>query len=88
MAERKAYVELGVTLGGLVEASLLEMGGHEAARGSTDEGLASQSPACSHSSDRRHGGSGSYVDVKVRAKNEVVGENHEHPLMLADHVKC
>lgn len=65
MADRISYVELGITLGAFVEAGLLDTGSHEAARGSAEEGLASQSPACSHSSDRRHGGSGSCVDAKM-----------------------
>ena len=64
MAVRKSYVELRVPLGGLVEASLLDLGGHEAARGSAEDGLASQSPAGSHSSDRRHGCSWSCVEVE------------------------
>lgn len=68
MAGKSSYVELGVTLGALVEASLLDAGGHEAARRSADEGLASQGPAGSHSSNRRHGGSGSCVDARWWAK--------------------
>lgn len=51
MAVGSPYVELGVTLGGLVEASLLDLGGLEAARGSAEERLAGQSPAGSQSSD-------------------------------------
>lgn len=75
MAGRDPYVELGVTLGALVEASLLDPGGgHEAARRSADKGLAGQSPASSHGSDRRHGGSGSCVDARWWARNEMVGE--------------
>lgn len=64
MANRYPYVKLGVTLGGIVEAGLLDLGGrHEAARRSADKGLAGQSPASSHSSNRRHGGNGVCVDV-------------------------
>lgn len=46
------YVELGVTLGALVQASLLDLGGAvEAARGSAKEGLAGEGPAGGHSSN-------------------------------------
>lgn len=45
------YVELGVTLGALVEASLLNLGAVEAARGSAKEGLAGEGPAGGHSSN-------------------------------------
>jgi hypothetical protein len=40
-----AYVKLGITLGGLVEVRLLDLGGVETARGSAEKGLAGQSPA-------------------------------------------
>jgi hypothetical protein len=88
MAVRKPYVELRVPLGGLVEAGLLNLGGHEAARGSAEDGLASQSPAGSHSSDRRHGCSRSCVEVGIRGELEtgLVGENREHRMMLPGHV--
>jgi hypothetical protein len=46
-----SYVELGVTLAGFVKVSLLDLAGVEAARGSTEEGLAGESPAASQSSD-------------------------------------
>lgn len=49
------YVELGVTLGGLLEVGLLHLGGTvEAARRSTEDGLTGKSPAGSHSSNRGH----------------------------------
>jgi len=57
MVDANPYVELGVPLGALVETSLLDLGSHEAARRSADKRLTSQSPAGSHSSNRRHGGS-------------------------------
>jgi hypothetical protein len=68
MAAGYPYVELGITLRSLVKAGLLDLGGHEAARGSAEDGLASQSPAGSHGSDRRHGGSGFCVDEGVIAE--------------------
>jgi hypothetical protein len=47
-----SYVELGVTLAGLVKVSrLLDLAGVEAARGSAEKGLAGESPAASQSSD-------------------------------------
>ena len=46
------YVELGVTLGGLVEVSLLDLGGAvEAARGSAKKGLAGKGPTGGHGSN-------------------------------------
>lgn len=45
------YIELGITLAGLVEVALLDLGGVEAARGSAEERLAGQSPASSQSSN-------------------------------------
>ena len=51
MAFKVPYVELGITLRSLVEGGLLDLGGLEAAHGSAEEGLASQSPASSHSSN-------------------------------------
>lgn len=88
MAARYSYVELGITLRSLVKAGLLDLGGHEAARGSAEDGLASQSPAGSHGSDRRHGDSGLCVDggLSRRAGDGVVRENREYRMMLAGHV--
>jgi hypothetical protein len=51
MAPWDPYVELGITLAGLVEVGLLDLRGVEAARGSAEEGLAGQSPAGSQSSN-------------------------------------
>lgn len=51
MAPWDPYVELGITLAGLFEVALLDLGGAEAARGSAEEGLAGQSPAGSQSSN-------------------------------------
>lgn len=83
MANANSYVELGVPLGGLVETGLLDLGGrHEAARRSADEGLPSQSPAGSHSSNRRHGGSGECVEMGWEVGNEVMWENREHRMMF------
>lgn len=72
------YVELGVTLGGLVEAGLLDLGRPEAARGSAEQGLADQSPAGSHSGNGGHSCSGSCVDEFAEDwRQGKVGENRE-----------
>lgn len=88
MATDGPYVELRVPLGGLVEVGLRDLRG-EAARGSAEDGLASQSPARSHSSNGRHVCSKLCVELQfAETKTGMVGENHEHRMMLPSHVNA
>jgi hypothetical protein len=52
--DRNAYIELGVTLGGLVEAGFLQLGAVEAALRSAEKSRAGKGPARGHDGNRRH----------------------------------